>query len=80
MFLLGLFVLILIVAFTYCDSQCDCNSLMDEHAFIRTKINQIEFDNFKIKSRLRRLEVTQRHFTRPTDQKTNEGNYNIYLS
>ena len=77
MFLMELFVLILIVEFTHGDSPCDCSSLMDEQTFIRSKLHQIELDNFKIKSRLRRLETTQRHSTRPNDQKTSEGNYNI---
>ena len=79
-FLMELFVLILIIEFTYSDSPCDCSSLMDEQAFIRTKVNQIELENFKIKSRLRRLETTQRYSTRPNDRKTKDGNYIIYLS
>ena len=74
--LLVLFVLTLIVDYIHSDPACDCISLMDEQAFIRTKVNQIELDSFKVKSRLKRLEVTRWHSTRP--QKTSEGNINIY--
>ncbi|XP_053385595.1 uncharacterized protein LOC123538565 [Mercenaria mercenaria] len=67
------FVVLIFVHGVYCDTECDCNTNKELMELIHKDYLQMRLENFKIMSRLRRLEITKQTVSAKSDPLTAKG-------
>ncbi|XP_053387986.1 angiopoietin-2-like isoform X1 [Mercenaria mercenaria] len=67
------FVVFIFVQGIYCDTECDCNTNKALMELIQKDYLQMRLENFKIMSRLRRLEISKQTVSTQSDSLTAKG-------
>ncbi|XP_053386989.1 angiopoietin-1-like [Mercenaria mercenaria] len=67
------FVVFIFVQGIYCDTECDCNTNKALMELIQKDYLQMRLENFKIMSRLRRLEISKQTVSTQSDPLTAKG-------